>query len=94
MKKILIGVGAIIILAIAYYLISPIFNVVELDESSPVSQTILFQGNFQPSEHEVSGKAVLIEDDNKNIAEGYGVQRLQSLQMLRKQSQETLHSAG
>ena len=67
MKKVLIGLGAIFILAIAYYLISPIFNVVELDESSPVSQTILFQGNFQPSEHEVSGKAVLIEDDNKKI---------------------------
>ena len=36
MKKILIGLGIIIVLIIAYYLISPAFKVVELDESFPL----------------------------------------------------------
>lgn len=38
MKKILVGLGIIVILAIAYYLISPAFKVIEINEASPLDE--------------------------------------------------------
>ncbi len=83
----LIVIIAIIILPIAWYLISPIFKTTELNEESPIktelemtneeiiessdlmpqSAQILSQGVFKPNAHEVKGKALLINDNNKKI---------------------------
>ena len=72
MKKVIIGIVEVIILFAAYYLLSPIFNVIEVNEVSPVSsesqelsQLILLQGDFQPGDHEVSGRALLIKNNMK-----------------------------
>ena len=69
MKKVLIGIILIVSLSIAYYLISPAFKVVELNEELLVEDVIntLSQGNFVPSAHEVAGKAVLVETNDKKI---------------------------
>ena len=73
MKRIFFTIGAIIFFTIAYYLISPAFKVVELNEELPTQEaaeetlTILSEANFQPRDHKVSGKALLIETDNQKI---------------------------
>ncbi len=69
MKKILIGLGAIIVLIVAYYLISPAFKVVELNEELILEDSLntLSQGNFVPSAHEVAGKAILVETNDDKI---------------------------
>ena len=68
MKKVYWAVIALIfILPIAYYLISPLFIDIELNEASPLgtqaettSKTML-TGDFIPSAHEVSGKALILD---------------------------------
>ena len=68
MKKVYWAVIALIfILPIAYYLISPLFIDIELNEASPlgtqaetISKTML-TGDFIPSAHEVSGKALILD---------------------------------
>ncbi len=73
MKKkfwILIVLG-IIALPIAWYLISPFFIVVEMDEASPLEQEasslMLSEALFQASAHEVSGKALIIDSDGTKV---------------------------
>lgn len=101
-------IGVIAVLPITWYLISPIFNVVEVQEESPLVEdlkiddamdtmdaatkaefekqveamkdkvmqmedampsapNLLAQGEFKPRAHEVEGKALLINVDNKKI---------------------------
>ena len=67
MKKILWALIALIfILPLAWYLLSPLFIIVELDESLPAvdskSEAVaMLAGEFVPSAHEVSGKALIID---------------------------------
>jgi len=69
--KILLVVAIVGGVAIAAYLIYPAFNVVEMDEATPIetmtNATILAQGAFVPVEHEVAGQALLISDGEKTI---------------------------
>ncbi len=73
MKRIFFTIGAIIFFTIAYYLISPAFKMIELNEELPSVQktvedfTVLSEANFQPKDHEVSGKALIIETNNQRI---------------------------
>jgi hypothetical protein len=109
MKKliIIIIISLTIFLPIAYYLISPIYNVVELDEEIPTGTnlaikgsletmddatrkefeeqmdamknkimvmddtipvaSVVAQGEFKENAHEVGGKALLVNTDNKRI---------------------------
>lgn len=85
MKKISIFIVIfvlIIAIPIAWYLISPIFKVVELKEESPLDAKqdkiikdddmpsgpkIIFEAIFQPRAHDVKGKAILIDADGKKI---------------------------
>ena len=68
MKKVYWAIIALIfILPVAYYLISPLFIDIELNEASPlgtqaetISKTML-TGYFIPSAHEVSGKALILD---------------------------------
>ena len=66
----------LIIAPIAYYLISPLFIVVEMNEDLPLGEksiseiskeSILLRGNFVPSAHEATGDAILIEGNGKKI---------------------------
>ncbi len=76
MKKIYWAIIAlVIILPIAWYLLSPLFISIELDESSPIDQAeefvessdalespkVLLHGDFVPSAHEVSGNVLVID---------------------------------
>jgi len=59
---------AIIILSIAYYLISPAFRTIEADEESrtiSANSEIIAQGDLKESAHEVEGKALIINDNGK-----------------------------
>lgn len=78
MKKALLIAGGIIVLPIAWYLISPIFIVIEKNEPSPIPQAsapvspaalpvVLAESQFVPKAHDVSGKAILIDDNGKKI---------------------------
>lgn len=62
---------ALLILPIAYYLLSPLWRTVEMQEASPLMQApaqdgvmpiLLAEGQFVPSAHEVQGKALLIQE--------------------------------
>ena len=74
-KKIIwiIILAIVVIIPVAYYLISPLFIVVEMDEDLPSGENeiseenILLSGNFVPSAHEASGDAILAEDMGKKI---------------------------
>src|SRR3989344_1608176 len=74
MKKVYWAVIALIfILPIAYYLISPLFIDIELNEASPlgtqaetISKTML-TGDFIPSAHEVSGKALILDAPERKV---------------------------
>ena len=67
MKKILWALIALIfILPLVWYLVSPLFIIIELDESIPAvdskSEAVaMLAGEFVPSAHEVSGKALIID---------------------------------
>lgn len=71
-------VSGIIMIALAYYLISPIFITVEMNEASPMNDSamdnsisenqsaeILYKGTFTASAHDVSGTAKIIESNGK-----------------------------
>lgn len=79
-NKILIGFAALIILPVVYYLVSPIWRVVEKNEPSPVEDQlpdgsggeftipeILSEGEFTPKAHDVKGAAILLDDSGKKI---------------------------
>lgn len=57
----------IIILIVAWYLISPAFRVVEKQETISEQADVLAQGNFIASAHEVKGKAILFNEEEKRI---------------------------
>lgn len=77
MKKIYwAAIALIFILPIAWYLLSPLFISIELNEAPPTTQSLegfeenkeaietpktLLEGNFIPSAHEVLGKAFVID---------------------------------
>ncbi|MEK6977953.1 MAG: DM13 domain-containing protein [Candidatus Hydrothermarchaeota archaeon] len=103
MKKWSLIVGLVIAAVVAWYLISPVFRVVEVHEESPlikdametmdaatkvefekaveaarenvmvmtdtmpVPARVVVQGLFKPSAHDVMGRALLIEVDDKKI---------------------------
>lgn len=72
MKKALLVILLIIAVPVLWYLISPVFNVIELHEASPmISETentqVIAEATFQPSAHEVEGKAILIEMGDKKV---------------------------
>lgn len=74
-KFTIIAVLVILIIPIAYYLISPFFIKIEMNEESPMDISdnetldarVLLQGEFMPSAHEVEGEAKVIEKDGKRI---------------------------
>lgn len=68
----------IVVVLIAYYLISPLFRVIEANEDFPVVTTntvqdkaltprVITSSNFIASKHDVQGSAVLIEHDSNRI---------------------------
>ncbi|MEK6843917.1 MAG: DM13 domain-containing protein [Nanoarchaeota archaeon] len=69
MKKSIYIIILVIIIAvgIAWYLISPAFKVVEKNENIPLTSDSLAEGIFIQSAHEVKGKALLIENEQKKI---------------------------
>ena len=82
MKKIIIGIVIVIALAVAWYLISPLWRNVKVNESSPLVRPVIgeskekntalgarlvAEGQFMPRYHEVEGQALLIEDGDKKI---------------------------
>lgn len=60
---------ALVVLGVGYYLISPLFIVVEIDETSVTESgqqfDVLHEMLFQPDAHEVSGSLKVIELDGK-----------------------------
>lgn len=79
-----IAIAVLVALPIAYYLISPLFIVIEVNETSPLNDSntistsqpvpglnvtemivsnILAEGEFKPGDHDVAGRAVLIESE-------------------------------
>ena len=74
-KKVVIGIvmlALIIIIPIVYYLISPLFIVVEMNEESLVrgisdnfEMGVLLKGVFMPSAHEASGDVIIIDDNGE-----------------------------
>ncbi len=77
MNKLIIGIVLVVVAGIAAYLIYPVFNVKESSEASPlqeikenteeINEKIISQGEFIASAHDVKGKALIIEEDNKKI---------------------------
>ena|SRR3989344_1026432 len=73
--KISLIVLAVIVLAAAYYLISPLFRVVEMNEESPIENdlggeivaNILYESGFIPANHDVAGKVLVIDDGDSRI---------------------------
>lgn len=60
----------IIALPLAWYLLSPLFIVTEMDEVSPIeSSSSVMKGEalFQASAHEVSGTALLIDTNGEEV---------------------------
>ena len=68
-KKIIIGIVVIVLLGLAYYLISSIFIVKEINEDLPPLDTgareIYAQGNFVPSAHDVVGIVKLLRESGR-----------------------------
>src|SRR3989338_5911752 len=64
----IVGIVLLLVITIAVYLIYPIFNVVEKNEEIAIKEgSIIAEGIFLPSAHEVKGKAIVIDDNGKNI---------------------------
>lgn len=57
----------VLVIAIAWYLISPAFQVVEINENIAPTSQILAEGIFKPDAHEVKGSVVLVKEEGKNI---------------------------
>ena len=78
MKKTIIVILSLVIVSIAYYLISPLWRVIELDEKVPsVSETqseesqakvpeLKVQSAFVAKAHEVQGRAMIYEQDGSS----------------------------
>lgn len=83
-KKLIILIILLVILPIAWYLISPAFIVVEVNEEFPVNENavnieemkledtksepkIINQAEFVASAHDINGKALVIEENDKKI---------------------------
>ncbi len=76
MKKIIIAILCVILLSVAYYLISPLWRVVELDEQLPLAISTE-QGSvsrqpelkasslFEARAHEVQGSALILEQSGE-----------------------------
>ena len=60
-------IGVIIILFAAWYLISPAFKVIEMEEEIPVNIELISQGDFMEKEHEVEGKALLLLNNQEKV---------------------------
>lgn len=77
MKKAGIIIIVVIVLIVAWFLISPAFVTKEVNEESPLDEQdsqikadnsmLLKESIFQPRAHEVEGKALLIEDSGNLI---------------------------
>ena len=63
-KKILLSVGTVIIFGIVYWLISPLWRNVVLNEKMP-SNTIMSRANMIARAHEVSGEALLVQSGDE-----------------------------
>ncbi len=65
-KKIIIGVIVVVLIGLAYYLLSPLIIVKELNEDLPPLDTgvreAVAQGNFVASAHEVAGNVKIIRE--------------------------------
>jgi len=57
----------VVVLLMAFYLISPIFNVVEMQDEISFDVEIISQGIFMEQKHEVSGKALIVNDNENKI---------------------------
>lgn len=57
----------VVVLLMAFYLISPIFNVVEMQDEISSDVEIISQGIFMEQKHEVSGKVLLVNDNENKI---------------------------
>ncbi len=76
-KKLIWFIAGIIILGIAYYFLSPLFIVIEANDSLPTSTVNqknnseelmpLLAAPFVPSAHEVSGRVAIYEINNQKI---------------------------
>lgn len=77
-KKYILAFFVIPVLVVAYWLISPLWRNIRLDEKLPIitntdsqvvdyqnEQKILAQGILIPSAHEIAGQVFLIESNNK-----------------------------
>lgn len=67
-RKILIGVGILIILAVAYWLLSPFWRNVVLNEELPgatVQSTVIASAEMIAEAHEVEGTALLLTSGNE-----------------------------
>ena len=75
LKQTLFTGTLVIMLLIGYYLISPIFRVIEIDEESPIEQNpisvsdpiLVTSADFVARSHDVEGSAVLIEQNTNRI---------------------------
>ena len=70
MKKkwfILLGILVVIAVPIAWYLLSPLFIVVEMDEAAPEDTVMLSEALFQARTHDVSGKVFIIDSSGTKI---------------------------
>lgn len=65
-KEVIISI-LVVVLLMAFYLISPIFNVVEMQDEISSDVEIISQGIFMEQEHEVSGKALIVNDNENKI---------------------------
>lgn len=77
-KKILISLAVILVLSLGYWLISPLWTTVELQESIPVTTSVSSENSnintpeamlferapMQASAHEVSGEAFFLQSEN------------------------------
>ena len=70
-KKIIFTILSILLLGLAWWLISPLFIVKEVYEPSPedifTNSKVILSGQLQPKAHEVSGKVLILEQDGKKI---------------------------
>ena len=57
----------VIVLSLTFYLIYPIFNVVEMQDEISSDVEIISQGIFMEQEHEVYGKVLLVNDNDNKI---------------------------
>ncbi|HLC97174.1 MAG TPA: DM13 domain-containing protein [Candidatus Nanoarchaeia archaeon] len=72
-KKVLIAivVAALVAVPLLWYLVSPAFTVIEMNEEFPQiskgNMTVIAQGEFMPGDHDVAGRAILLESAGKRI---------------------------